>query len=120
MSSYVLKRFRYYFHLTEDKLLSISKKKKGGCFLNNFLTEIVIGLRFSPFDRGEHFASFYGVYENWSPRISPSPSPSFHSVQFSFDQFSLSQNRLVCLAVYTIISKRLIRSSSNFLHSIIS
>jgi molecular chaperone DnaK (HSP70) len=41
------------------ELLSISKKKKGGCFLNNSLTEIAIGLRFSPFDRGEHSASFY-------------------------------------------------------------
>jgi hypothetical protein len=45
--------------LSEMKLLSISKKKKGGCFLNNSLTEIAIGLRFSPFDRGEHSASFY-------------------------------------------------------------
>jgi hypothetical protein len=40
-------------------LLSIPKKKKGGCFLNNLLTEVAIGLQFSPFDRGEHSASFY-------------------------------------------------------------
>jgi hypothetical protein len=40
-------------------LLSISKKKKDDCFLNNSLTEIAIVLRFSPFDRGEHSASFY-------------------------------------------------------------
>jgi hypothetical protein len=45
-------------------LLSISKKKKGGCFLNNSLTEIAIGLRFSPFNRGEHSASFYMWLKN--------------------------------------------------------
>jgi hypothetical protein len=39
--------------------LSISKKKKGDCFLNNSLTERATGLRLSPLDRGEHSASFY-------------------------------------------------------------
>jgi hypothetical protein len=40
------------------------KKEEGGCFLNNSLTEIAIGLRFSPFDRGEHSASFYMWLKN--------------------------------------------------------
>jgi hypothetical protein len=43
----------------DDKLLSISKTKKGDWFLNNSLTEIATGLQFSSFDRGEHSASFY-------------------------------------------------------------